>query len=158
MDIRPISAADTRPLRSAVLRPGQPPESLVYPGDDAPGSFHAGAFLDGEVVGIATVYPEPMPLAPDPSAGSGQAVDASTAFRLRGMATRADLQGQGIGRITLLRCIEHVRDHGADVLWCNARTGALSFYTGLGFETLGDEFEIAGIGPHFVMWADVRER
>jgi ribosomal protein S18 acetylase RimI-like enzyme len=150
MTVRPISAAETRPLRGEVLRPGQPPASLVYPGDDAPDSFHAGAFVDGALVGIATVYPEPMPL--DPAAG----FDADRAFRLRGMATRPDLQGRGLGRAVLTHCIEHVRAAGAEVLWCNARLGALGFYRRLGFQTIGDEFEIAGIGPHFVMWKDVR--
>jgi len=150
MDVRPITPAETRPLRSEILRPGQPPESLVYPGDDAPDSFHAGAFVDGVLVGIATVYPEPMPAAP------GADLDPVNAFRLRGMATRTGLQGRGIGRAVLGQCIEHVRASGADVLWCNARTGALGFYERLGFETLGDEFDIAGIGPHFVMWKDVR--
>lgn len=45
---------------------------------------------------------------------------------------------------------------GAEVLWCNARVGALGFYLRLGFATIGEEFEIAGIGPHFVMWRDLR--
>lgn len=156
MDIRPISAAETRTLRGTVLRPGQPPENLVYPGDTAAGSFHAGAFLDGALVGIASVFPEPMPRAPAPPASSAQAPDPDNAFRLRGMATRPDLQGQGIGRATLRRCIDHVRNSGADVLWCNARTSALPFYAPFGFQTLGDEFDIEGIGPHFVMWTDVR--
>jgi GNAT superfamily N-acetyltransferase len=150
MDFRPITAAETRPIRSEILRPGQPPDALVYPGDDAPSSLHAGAFVDGALAGIATVYPEPMPAAPDAD------LDPSRAFRLRGMATRAGLQGRGIGRAVLARCIDHVRDSGADVLWCNARVGALGFYKRLGFQTLGDEFDIAGIGPHFVMWKDVR--
>ena len=158
MDVRLISAAETRPLRGTVLRPGQPPANLIYPGDDAPDSFHAGAFVDGELVGIATVYPEPMPRAPDASDEAAQALDPDNAFRLRGMATRPDLQGQGIGRATLQRCIDYVRDAGADVLWCNARTTALPFYAPFGFQTLGDEFEIEGIGPHYVMWTDVRER
>jgi GNAT superfamily N-acetyltransferase len=150
MTVRSISAAETRPLRSEVLRPGQPPASLVYPGDDADGSFHAGAFVDGTLVGIATVYPEPMPLDP------GTGIDTQSAFRLRGMATRPGLQGSGIGRAVLGRCIDHVREAGADVLWCNARVGALGFYERLGFRTIGDEFDIAGIGPHYVMWKDVR--
>lgn len=150
MTVRPISAAETRPLRSEILRPGQPPANLAYPGDDVPGSFHAGAFVDGTLVGIATVHPEPMPAPPDAD------VDASNAFRLRGMATRAGLQRGGIGRAVLGRCIEHVREAGAEVLWCNARVGAIGFYERLGFRTLGDEFDIAGIGPHFVMWKDVR--
>lgn len=149
MQVRAITAAETQPLRSAVLRPGQPPESLVYPGDDAPTTFHAGAIIDGEIVGIATIYPEPMPLVPQ------AALDPASAFRLRGMATRPDLQGTGLGRAVLLRCIEHVRDAGASVLWCNARVSALGFYQRLGFETVGDEFDIAGIGPHYVMWHDV---
>lgn len=150
MNVRPVSAADTRPLRSEVLRPGQPPTDLVYPGDAVAGSFHAGAFVDGALVGIATVYPEAMPLTPAAD------LDPSNAFRLRGMATRAGLQGQGIGRVVLGRCIEHVREAGADVLWCNARVSALGFYERLGFQTVGDEFDIAGIGPHYVMWKDVR--
>ncbi|MCH7976219.1 MAG: N-acetyltransferase, partial [Bacteroidetes bacterium] len=45
--IRAISAAETRPMRSLLLRPGQPPENLVYPGDDHPDAFHGGAF-EGE--------------------------------------------------------------------------------------------------------------
>src|SRR5690606_13479424 len=57
--IRPISAAETRPLRSLVLRPGAPPETLVYPGDDHPEALHLGAFEGDRLVGIATVYPEP---------------------------------------------------------------------------------------------------
>lgn len=150
MDVRPITAEQTRPLRAEILRPGQDPESLVYPGDDVPGSFHAGAFERGALVGIATVYPEPMPVQPD------AAVGADNAFRLRGMATKRHLQGRGLGRAVLERCIEHVRESGAEVLWCNARVGALGFYRRLGFETVGDEFEIEGIGPHFVMWLRVR--
>lgn len=153
MQIRPITAAETRPLRAEILRPGQPPESLVLYGDDTPGSFHVGAFVDGALVGTATIYREPMPTGTDPGRPG---LDPANAFRLRGMATQTHLQGQGLGRAVLQRCIEHVRDAGADVLWCNARSSALGFYQKLGFETVGDEFDIEGIGPHFVMWKDVR--
>lgn len=150
VDVRPITAAQTRPLRSEVLRPGQPPEALFYAGDDAPGSFHAGAFDGGEIVGTASVYLEPMPIQPPAD------LDPQRAFRLRGMATRPEYQGRGIGRAVLGLCVEHARAAGAEVLWCNARVGALGFYLRLGFATIGEEFEIAGIGPHFVMWRDLR--
>lgn len=150
MDVRPISPEQTRPLRAEILRPGQDPETLTLYGDDIPGSFHAGAFEDGALVCTATVYPEPMPVRPEAE------VDVSNAFRLRGMATKRHLQGRGYGRAVLERCIEHVRASGAEVLWCNARTGALGFYERLGFRTVGDEFEIEGIGPHYVMWKAVR--
>lgn len=155
MTVRDITAAETRPLRSEVLRPGQPPESLVYPGDDAPDSLHAAAIVDDAIVGIATVYPEAMPDAVADALGDVD-FDPTNAFRLRGMATLPSYRGSGLGRAVLTRCLAHVRDAGADVLWCNARSGALGFYRRLGFETVGDEFDIAGIGPHYVMWKAVR--
>ncbi len=40
---------------------------------------------------------------------------------------------------------------GRRLLWCNARVVALGFYTKLGLHTEGDEFDIPGIGPHYVM-------
>jgi predicted GNAT family N-acyltransferase len=36
-------------------------------------------------------------------------------------------------------------------VWCNARTPALRLYERAGFERESGEFEIPGIGPHFVM-------
>ncbi len=36
-------------------------------------------------------------------------------------------------------------------MWCNARSGARTFYERAGFCVEGEEFEIAGIGPHFLM-------
>ena len=57
--IRPISAAETRPMRQSVLRPGKTLEELVYPGDDDPACAHLGAFDEaGRLVGIATVFPD----------------------------------------------------------------------------------------------------
>lgn len=149
--VRPVPAETVRPLRSAVLRPGTPPEALVYPGDDHPLGLHVAAF-DGEiVVGIATVYPEPPP-APYRDVIGDEAYAEHAALRLRGMATAPALQGRGVGRRVLERCFEHGRTLGATVLWCNARTAAVPFYEAMGLARVGPEFEIAGIGPHFVMW------
>lgn len=147
--IRAISAAETRPIRSQILRPGTPPEQLVYPGDDAPEAFHAGAFQDGQLVGIATIYAEPPPDVYRNTLPDGEA------FRLRGMATLPSVRGQGLGRQVLEACFDHVRAHGARLLWCNARSGALDFYRTLGLRTIGPEFDIPGIGPHYVMWIDL---
>lgn len=51
--VRPISAAATRCLRGTILRPGHPPERLLYTDDDAPDTLHAGAFQGEMLVGIA---------------------------------------------------------------------------------------------------------
>ncbi|MBX0330633.1 GNAT family N-acetyltransferase [Oscillochloris sp. ZM17-4] len=143
-DIRPISAAETRPLRHQVLRPHQRPEELVYAGDDHPLAFHAGAFSAGQLVGIATVSPESCAAAP------GRA-----GWRLRGMAALPTFQRRGYGAALIAACVAHIRGHGGEVLWCNGRTSAMTFYTAQGFAPYGDEFDTPGTGPHYVFWRDV---
>lgn len=144
-ELRTISAEQTHPLRSLVLRPGKPASACRWPGDDDPGSFHAGAFLDGRLVAIASLIPQEMPDA-DPAAA-----DSPVSFRLRGMATHPQHRGQGLGSALLSYCIELVRSAGGRVLWCNARTPAVEFYRRAGFETVGEQFETPDIGPHVRM-------
>ena len=138
--VRPIDVARIRELRHAVLRPFEPPEQILYGGDDAPDTLHAGAF-DGEVlVGIASLCREPLP----GSSAVGQ-------WRLRGMATLPGVRGRGHGRALLGACIAHARELGGVLIWCNARVVALGFYAHLGFVAQGEQFEIVPIGPHYVM-------
>ena len=141
IEIRAISAAEARPIRHLVLRPHQPAETLVYPGDDAPESLHVGAFLHGKLVGIASVSRQPFPGAP-----------GLDTWQLRGMATLPNARRMGCGAALVRACVAHVEAHGGAALWCNGRTSALSFYRALGFETRGEEFMTPGTGPHFVMW------
>ncbi len=138
--IRPITAAETRPLRHAILRPHQPIEALVFGGDDAPDALHVGAFIGHELVGIASVSRDPLP------GETGQRI-----WRLRGMATVEKVRGIGCGRALVEACVAHVLTHNGTLLWCNGRTSAMGFYRSLGFETRGDEYDSpAGTGPHYV--------
>lgn len=129
MDIRKIKAEEAQPLRATVLRPGLPFEASVYPHDDEPESLHMGAFEGEKPVCVASIFHEPPP---------GEE-DLTGAWRLRGMVTLPERQRSGYGRAVLLRCIEHIARQGASLLWCNARTDAVGFYLGLGFETEGGE-------------------
>jgi GNAT superfamily N-acetyltransferase len=138
--VRPIRPAQVRELRHALLRPFEPAEKIVYYGDEAPDTLHAGAFDADRFVGIASVCREPMAGSPDP----GQ-------WRLRGMATVPAVRGRGAGRALLETCFAHIRAQGGTLLWCNARVVALGFYQHLGFVEQGEEFEIVPIGPHYVM-------
>jgi GNAT superfamily N-acetyltransferase len=124
--IRRITAAETRALRQQVLRPKQRPEEQVYPNDDAPDTLHAGAFRDGTLVGIATVFRDVPPGEPNPRA-----------WRLRGMAVLPEMQRQGVGRALVEFCVEHIRAQGGEVLWCNGRTSARAFYESAGFRATG---------------------
>jgi predicted GNAT family N-acyltransferase len=137
--VRPVSAEETGPLRLQVLRPDQPPEAVVYPGDDAATSRHFGAWLDDRLVGIASLYAEPRAGGPRPG------------WRVRGMATEPAQRGRGVGRALLQACVDHVAAQEGGELWANARMVAVEFYARSGFEVVSDAFEIPGIGPHVVM-------
>ncbi len=53
--IRPINATATRPLRQQILCPHQTVDKLGYPGDDHPLALHVSAFVEDQLVGIASV-------------------------------------------------------------------------------------------------------
>lgn len=138
MDICRISAAETLQLRQQVLRPKQRPEEQVYQNDNAPDVLHAGAFRNGTLIGIATVFRDAPPGETNPRA-----------WCLRGMAVLPEMQGQGIGRALIEFCVAHVRAQGGD-LWCNGRTSARAFYESAGFRATGAEFDLPISGAHFV--------
>jgi predicted GNAT family N-acyltransferase len=140
MRATPVDAEAVRPLRSEVLRSGQTPAELVYPGDETAGTLHLAIRADGSIVGVASVMEDAHPRSPEPGD-----------WRIRGMATRAQLRGRGIGATLLWRCQSHVRVQGGARIWCNARVAARTFYERDGFEVEGEVFEIAGIGAHYLM-------
>jgi GNAT superfamily N-acetyltransferase len=131
MDLRPISIAEARELRDAVLRPGLPTGGSIYPGDEAPDTLHAGAFMDGRLASVATVCRERMPGFTTPDT-----------WRLRGMATLARWRGNGLGKRLAERCIAHAAEHGGALLWCSARIGTAAFYRALGFNEHGEPFRL----------------
>ena len=140
IDIRIVPAAAVRPMRSEVLRPGIPPDALVYPMDDAAETRHFAAFLGDRIVGIASLYHAPPP----------ESTDAG-AWQLRGMATAPDQRGRGHGAALVRACMTHAAGRAGTSLWFNARVVALGFYEKLGFRTIGPEFDIPGVGPHYLM-------
>ncbi|MEO8733840.1 MAG: GNAT family N-acetyltransferase [Flavobacteriales bacterium] len=117
-------------------------EALVeWPGDDHPEGFHLGAFIGDECVCIASFRPE-----------ANAMLQGTRPYRLRGMATHPDHQGTGVGTQLLRSAIVLLRERQADLLWCNAREVALSFYAHSDFLTQGEPFLIAGIGTHYLMY------
>jgi len=153
--VRRVPAAAVRPLRTQILRPHWTDRLARYDQDETV-AIHIAAFQEGddEPAGVGTVYAEAPPA--DTRGGIPEAAFAAGAsWRLRGMATSEAARGTGLGRAVLLECFSVVRDHGGAFLWCNARVGAVPFYERLGLATVGPEFDIPEIGPHFVMWVRV---
>ncbi len=136
VELRVVAVEVVRPLRHAVLRPGMALAESVYPADELDGTLHVAVCEGDAVIGTATVFPEPYDLRP--------------AWRLRGMAVAEGRRGEGIGSRLLAEVLEQVRLRGADLLWCNARTEALAFYTRHGFTVVGEEFLAAHGVPHYL--------
>jgi GNAT superfamily N-acetyltransferase len=133
MDVQELSIEQTRALRQAILRPHETIEELAS--DEPAGAFAVGAFDRGELVAVGLIARD---------GGPG-------AWRVRGMATAPHARGAGAGTQVLGALVGHALEHGASRVWCNARTPARSFYERAGFRVISEEFELAHIGPHFVM-------
>jgi GNAT superfamily N-acetyltransferase len=142
--VRAIDAAQTIPLRHAVLRPGRPVSSAHFSGDAAVDTRHFGAFRDERLLSVASLFLAEMPGRP-----------GVRAYQLRGMATEPSARGIGLGRLLVQACVDFARAAKAEILWCNARTSAAGFYQKHGFQVEGAEFEIPDVGPHYVMWLKV---
>ena len=151
-----ISSTETSPLRHAILRPNQPLDACIYPGDDDPTSFHL-AIRDSDpkptasdaLIAVASFYREPLP---GDTAGLPQ-------LRIRGMAVLLEHRNKGLGRALVHAGLDIAQSQSPPpaLAWCNARTTACAYYKKLGFTPRGDEFEIDGIGPHFVMVRDLEQ-
>jgi predicted GNAT family N-acyltransferase len=140
VEVRQISAAETVPLRHAVLRPGRPVETAYFAGDDLQSTAHFGAFRNGRLLCVASLFEAELRDEP-----------GVAAIQLRGMATAAEAQRTGLGRELVRGCVRFAREKRARLLWCNARTYASGFYSKLGFEIVGKEFDIPDVGPHYRM-------
>ncbi len=140
-----VDAGAGRALRSAVLRPHEPPGTPMYAREDDPGTLHLAALAAGadgreEVLAVGSAMAEPHPR--EPREGD---------WRVRGMATVEAARGRGLGGRLLAALEAAAAERGALRLWCNARSGARAFYEGAGWTVEGEEFELPEIGPHFLM-------
>lgn len=141
IEIQEITAEQTYPLRHKILRPHQPIMKSRYSKDSDPKSFHFGAFVNGEIVGVVSCELETSPL-----------FQEDLQFRIRGMAVEKELRRQGIGAQLIVAAEQGLKKHNARLVWFNAREVAFSFYESMGYEYASDMFEIEDIGPHRVMF------
>jgi len=138
--IREISAFETYAVRQPVLRPGKPVESCYFEGDDSPATKHFG-FFDGEqLVGIVSLFESSI-----------RFFREKNQFQIRGMAVLASHQKKGIGEALMQHIENELQQEKNAFLWFNARESAVGFYRKIGYETLGDPFDIGDIGTHYVM-------
>ncbi len=142
LSVRVVEPGVTRQLRRSVLRPtflpGQP-----LPGDDLPDAVHLGAFDGSSLVSACLIFPQACAWQP-----------GRPAWRLRGMATDPAARGTGAGTAVADAAAEVARERGAELLWCEAREPAVSFYQRRGWQLHGERFA-TDYGPHRYMWIEL---
>ena len=144
LNIKLVEAKDIRLLRHKMLRQGKKFSTTSYNRDNEENTFHLAAFLGDEIVSCGTFYPEKT-----------DRIYSKNSYRLRGMATDVNFRRKGFGRELMLASFQKLKLLKADILWCNARLVAISFYKSLGFKIIGDIFDIKEIGPHYYMYKEI---
>ncbi len=131
MLIERVTAKDCYGLRESILRPGQPKVNWTFDADDDPRTIHL-AMKDGSEVGaIVSLLPEEK---------------EGCTWRLRGMAVKDSLRGEGVGQQLLVALLAMVDEP----IWCTVRKNVQEFYMKNGFEIFGEAFTMNDM-PHVFM-------
>jgi predicted N-acetyltransferase YhbS len=124
-----------------VLWPHKTFENCILETDRLSTTFHFGIQEDGLTVATVTLQQEKT-----------DKLQQEKQYRLRAMAVREGYRGQGFGEAIVEAGLNHLRELGVEVVWCDARVAALNFYRRLQFEELEEEYDIPIIGLHRFMW------
>lgn len=142
--IKFIKVEDLLAIRNEVLREGRlTPDECRFPGDEKKEAFHLGYYVGDELACVASFHLQTYKDFP------------GVAYQLRGMATIEKYRSQGLGNQLVNFAIVYMRGQKVNYCWCNARKKAVRFYKSLGFEIISNEFEVPGIGPHYVMYVKI---
>ncbi|MEZ0005210.1 ribosomal protein S18 acetylase RimI-like enzyme [Flavobacterium sp. 28YEA47A] len=139
--IKEIPALETFSVRQPVLRPGKPIETCHFEGDNLDSTKHFGLFSNEKLAGIASLFIHSTPF-----------LKEKLQFQLRGMAVLPEFQKKGLGEALVKHAENDALERDGKIIWFNAREIAVAFYKKLGYEIIGEPFDIADIGKHYVMY------
>ena len=137
--LKQITAEETWPVRHPVLRKGKPLEDVYMEADEKETTFHVGIFHQDQIIGVASFMDD------------SKSIFTGKQYRLRGMAVLPEYRRRGIAELLLKKGENILKERGCTLLWFNARLIAVSFYKKIGYKTIGPEFDIPLIGPHYLM-------
>jgi len=142
IEIKQIKVEDTYKIRKQELRKNMD-LSTEFAGDYDEGTFHIGLYMDKELISIVSFTL------------SNYKDFSGIQYQLRGMATKEEFQGKGMGKNLVAFALEVLKNKKVNVIWCHSRITAIDFYLKMGFEIVGEEFEIPPIGKHRVMFKEL---
>jgi ribosomal protein S18 acetylase RimI-like enzyme len=143
--IKKITSQETFPVRQPVLRPGKPVESCIFEGDDLPTTAHFGIYDENTIIGCLSVFKYPNAF-----------FASQDAFQIRGMAVLPSHQKKGLGEKLMEAAEDYIKQQNGRTIWFNAREIAVGFYKKLGYAIEGEPFDILDIGPHYVMFKEIK--
>ena len=141
IQVKQIQAIDCYPIRQQVLWQHKAIAECGIDIDSQEGAFHLGAFLNEELVCIASFFKQKNPQ-----------FNHAKQYRLRAMATLPIAQKKGTAKSLVEFAVQKLQSEHQDLLWCDARIVATGFYNKLGFSTKGTAYEIPIIGTHYLMY------
>jgi GNAT superfamily N-acetyltransferase len=119
-EIRSVVVEEILNIRHQVLWPDKPVNFVRIAGD-ADG-IHFGLFSEGLLVSVISLFPE------------------SPRIRFRKFATIPSFQNKGLGSQLLQYAIDWAGNNEFEMMWCDAGSTALPFYSRFGFRTFSDAF------------------
>ena len=147
MTIKSISANETFTVRQPVLRPDRPIEDCCFELDNHASSLHLGMEFNGEIIAVLSALPIKCENFPN-----------LKSMRLRGIATLHAFQKKGLGSQLMIEVEKRLlKLKKIKLLWLNARISAKPFYQNLGYESMGETFNIQGVGDHQFMYKKLLE-
>ncbi|MFD1550692.1 hypothetical protein DNU06_06200 [Putridiphycobacter roseus] len=147
MEIKALNIDQIKQIRHEVLWPHlSSSDDCVLGPDNFKATFHIGAIENHQVIGTATFIIE-----------LNKEFDTKSQFRLRAMATLPEVRGRNVGRGIVEFALEKLKAMQVDLLWCDARLKATGFYEKMGFNSVGDIYEVPKIGPHKLMYYTLNE-
>lgn len=143
-EIKKISTIDTFSVRHPVLRHSKPIESCQFEGDNLKSTVHFGLFVDENLIGIVSVFRK-----------NNSIFNFENQFQIRGMAILKEHQKKGYGKMLLEHAETYIKNESGQLIWFNARENAVAFYEKLNYIKVGNPFNIADIGFHYIMKKEI---
>lgn len=120
MDIRTVDIDTIWRIRQQVMYPQEQVSYVQLPEDNS--GKHLGLYINDKLVSIVSLF------------------EQGKDIQFRKFATLADEQGKGYGSQLLDHVMQQASAEGKQLIWCNARVSASSFYEKFGMYTTGESW------------------
>lgn len=145
--VKPIHVKEVIELREVWLVAPGLLEVAEFDRDKAATTRHLGAVDRGKILGMVSLYREPRP-----------AMIEGHAWRMRGLAVGSASRGAGLGRALIEAAERLVLKEKGNLIWSNVRTRSIDFFTSVGFEQVGDVFELRDQGEYLRILLQPKKR